>query len=806
VGGELHPGRSQSPISKALTDSRKLSSPNNSIFFALQTKANNGHQYIQQLIDKGVNAFVVSDERFITNGANFILVRDSKKALQKWASFHRDQFDIEVVGVTGSNGKTIVKEWLYQTLEADLKIVRSPKSYNSQIGVPLSLLQIKEHHELGIFEAGISEPVEMMSHVEMIKPTIGVFTNIGDAHAAGFLSIEQKLNEKLQLFNQSKVLIYCEDHSMVAKALKGHKAELVSWGKSPSSKLRILNQIAEQFGTRLSLRYGTGEENEIFIPFQDSASIENAMHCVAFMYSKGYDVDVINERIKELHPIEMRLFQKDGHNNTLIIQDFYNSDFQSLEIALDFANRQHRGGRLTLILSDILQSDADDELLYRQVAELLNAKGVKVLIGIGPKLIEYKWLFKGIESQFFNSTSEYLSTYRDDYFKNETVVLKGARKFSFERISRKLEHKLHRTVLEINLNALAMNLNTFRAALDQNTKIMAMVKAQSYGSGGHQIAKLLESKGVDYLAVAYTQEGVELRKDGITLPIMVMNPEEDNLDQLLEYNLQANVYSFTVLEQLVEAVQRTGSIKTKVHLEFNTGMARLGFDEEDIEQVIEQIKNQHALELISVFSHLAAADESKHNEFTVKQCESFGVIAERFKNEFGSQIIAHILNSAGAIDYPEFQFDMIRLGIGLYGINPTSSAVDLENVYTFKSYISQIRYIPSKQSVGYGRRSISDQDRRVAILPLGYADGLNRLLSNGNGAVRIKGVVAPIVGNICMDMCMVDVSHINCEEGDMVVIFDSQAQIEEFAEVAQTIPYEVLTSIAQRVQRVFIEE
>lgn len=788
-----------------LIDSRKLNYPAQTLFVAIKTSSNDGHGYIPDLIERGVASFLVSKKEAITSSANFILVRDTKRALQKWAQAHREQFSYPVIGIAGSNGKTIVKEWLYQLLHQDKRIVRSPKSYNSQVGVPLSLLQMKSHHELGIFEAGISEPVEMMSLKQMIQPTLGIFTNIGDAHASGFLSIEQKLNEKLQLFNDAQTLICCSDQKQVMKSVSLAADRLFTWGENTDSTVRIVDRRTEGDRTFVRLEY-EGTRYQLWIPFTDDASFENAMHCVAAMLYFQIDENTINTRLAALHAIEMRLFQKQGINDCLIIQDYYNSDLHSLEVALNFAKRQHRGGRFTVILSDIYQSELEDSKLYAKVAELMRTKSVDRLFAIGSGISKHSDYFTGIESQFFSDTEQFMTHFQADWFGKETILLKGARVFEFEQIERRLDQKIHRTVLEINLNSLADNLNYFRSKLEPETKLMAMVKAHSYGSGSHEIAKLLEAKGVDYLAVAYTQEGVRLREDGVTLPIMVMNPEEDNLSQLLDYGLEANVYSFGVLNSLIDCLQRSGHVKARIHLEFDTGMARLGFNELELEELIERIQSASTLRVASVFSHLAAADEEQHKNFTIEQCERFKPIGERVKEVFGQEVIMHTLNSAGALAYPEYQFDMIRLGIGLYGINPTATSAELSNVYTLKSYISQIRFVPADESVGYSRRGVADQERRIAVLPIGYADGWNRLLSNGNGSVKIKGIEAPIVGNVCMDMCMVDVSHINCDEGDLVVLFSTQEEIEDIAKASQTIPYEVLTSISQRVQRVFIEE
>lgn len=806
MNGQLNEAGQNGLIQHVLIDSRRLHHAHSSLFVAIKTKTNDGHHYIDELIQRGVSNFLISDPNYISENANFVLVKDSKTALQKFAAEHRSRFDLPIIGITGSNGKTIVKEWLHQLLHNRYSIVRSPRSFNSQVGVPLSLLQIADNHNLGIFEAGISEPVEMMALEQMIQPEIGVFTNIGDAHSAGFMSKEQKLNEKLQLFNRSKVLVYSSQQDEVNKAVQSNKSvKHFSWGFKESDTVKILERKIVDNSTEYTLEF-ISHSFTMQIPFTDNASQENAMHCVAVMLYLGFAPSEIQKSIQTLHPIEMRMFQREGINNCLIIEDYYNTDFHSLELALDFALRQHRGGKFTLVLSDIFQSELPDDELYLKVADLVKSKPVSRLIAVGENLSKHRALFKNLKSLFFQDINDLLEHFQNDWFTDETILMKGARQFSFEKLGRKLSKRLHQTCLEINLNALADNLNFFRSRLDSDTKIMAMVKAHSYGSGSHQVAHLLQSKGLDFLAVAYTQEGVQLRKDGITLPIMVMNPEEGNLDQLLEHDLQANVYSFKILDDLVQTLRTTAHVSANIHLEFNTGMARLGFENSDLDELIGILQKEANLKVVTAFSHLAASDEKAHDEFTKSQCEQFEKIAAQLKSELGDGIIAHILNSAGVISHPEYQMDMIRLGIGLYGVDPSEASTQLSNVYKLKSYISQIRFVAAKESVGYGRSGIVEEDRRIAILPIGYADGWNRLLSNGVGTVRIKGIDVPVVGKICMDMCMVDVTHVHCHEGDEVIFFESQDDIEAIAKATGTIPYEVLTSISERVQRVFVEE
>jgi alanine racemase len=801
-------------IDDILIDSRRLISPTKSLFFALKTSRNDGHRYIEELIRKGVQNFVVSDASFCKRfpRAHFIQVKNTHEALQKVAATHRQKFDFPVVGITGSNGKTIVKEWLFQLLQNDYNIVRSPKSYNSQIGVPLSVWQMQKEHNLAIFEAGISEPDEMARLEKIIRPTIGILTNIGSAHDTNFFNAQQKTGEKLNLFKQVETLIYSPDNEVIREVLirsgLDQKIKLFTWSAKTEADLQITSIEKEKNTTRITGIYKEKTHN-ITIPFTDDASIENAIHCWATLFHLGYKNQMIAPRIRHLQPIAMRLEMLEGINNCNIINDSYNSDIQSLTIALDFLNQQSRNGQKTLILSDILQSNHPEMNLYRQVADLLESRNVTKLIGIGPGISRQAGLFH-METAFFKSTDAFMQQYPFSSFSNEHILIKGARIFEFERISKALQKKDHETVLEINLNALIQNLNFYRQRLKPTTKIMAMVKAFSYGSGSYEIANALQFHHVDYLSVAYADEGVELRKAGIRTPVMVMNPDEQSFDAILKYHLEPEIYSFRILDRLEEAIKRNllpSNKPVKIHIKMDTGMHRLGFEPEDIEQLIEQITQNPLIRVQSLFSHLAASDEPEKDGFTRQQIALFETTSHLIRQHFNYPIDRHILNSAGITRFPDKQFEMVRLGISLYGISTDPEMISaLENVSTLRSSISQIKTIKAGETIGYGRRHQVTKTMKIATIPIGYADGLLRILSNGVGHIIVNKQKAPIVGNICMDMCMIDITGINAKEGDPVEIFGSHQSVTELSQKAGTIPYEILAGISRRVKRVYFQE
>ena len=807
-------------IEHILLDSRKLLFPAASLFFALDGPRRKGNLFISELYHKGVRCFVV-DEIFTEadvldfRDADFLQVPDVLQALQLLTAFHRQQFTIPVIGITGSNGKTIVKEWLYQLLQPNHQIIRSPKSYNSQIGVPLSVWQMNAQHTLGIFEAGISQPDEMQKLAKIIAPTIGVVTNIGEAHGEGFLNIRQKINEKLKLFVKSDVLIYGADDLDLNEAVNlfknnvraGQPFEIFNWSKKDSATLQIIGVESINSQTTISAQWK--DEAIIFtIPFTDTASIENAITCCCVLLYLGIEINAIAEGMLQLKPVEMRLELKQGINNCSIINDSYNADINSLAIALDFLQQQQQHAKRTLILSDILQSGKTSGELYDDVAAILEQKNINRFIGIGPEISKQKNAFKNLaETVFFSSSAEFKQQFHSQHFHNETILLKGARVFEFEQISHLLEEKIHQTVLEINLNAIIHNLNTYQQQLNPGVKLMAMVKAFSYGSGSFEIANLLQYHKVDYLAVAYADEGVELRKAGITLPIMVMNAEEITYDVLVQYNLEPELFSFGILSSFEKYLMQCGITNYPVHIKLDTGMRRLGFEQKDMEELCNRLKASAVFKIQSVFSHLAASDSDLHDAFTKMQAAAFLQGCEQIKNVTNYSFICHIANTSAIHRHKELQFDMVRLGIGLYGVDANPDVQhQLKNVTTLKTTISQIKKVKAGESIGYSRKGVAEKDSTIATVRIGYADGYPRLLSNGMGKMLVNGNQVPVIGNVCMDMTMLDISAVNVNEGDEVIVFGEQLPVSELALLAQSIPYEILTGISQRVKRVYFEE
>jgi Alr-MurF fusion protein len=816
INGTVHGNNEHNVIIRnLLIDSRKIITAENSLFFAIKGERNDGHIFISDLYEKGVRSFVVSTlpkDLNIFSDAAFVIVKDTLFGLQLLCAYHRERFHIPVIGITGSNGKTLVKEWLFQLLREDKSIVRSPKSFNSQVGVPLSVWQMNDDHDLAIFEAGISKPNEMALLQQIIQPTIGLITNIGQAHDENFENQKQKVTEKLKLFTHSEVLIYCRDYLSIHEEISNTKhfpeLSVFTWSRRSRADLlvgRISKSVAD---TEIQAVY-KNDFIRIHIPFTDEASIENAIHCWAMMLYLGYENGVIAERMKFLSPVAMRLELKEGINNCSIINDSYNSDLGSLSIALDFLNQQKQHPKKTLILSDILQSGKNEENLYKEVAENIHKKGISRLIGIGEAISRQSHLFN-VEKSFYNSTAEFLQQYNNSFFRDETILLKGARAFGFEAISKVIQQKAHETILEINLNAIVHNLNYFRSRIKADTKIMAMVKAFSYGSGSFEIANILQFHRVDYLAVAYADEGIELRKAGITLPIMVMNPEEQSYDSMIQYNLEPEIYSFRVLNMFEETVKRSERNLSKqiaIHIKLDTGMHRLGFEPEDVNELIVRIKNNKQLKIRSIFSHLVATDEAEHDQFTWQQIRKFTDMSDNIQSHLDYPVLKHILNSAGISRFPDAQFDMVRLGIGLYGIGTNAAEqTQLQNVSTLKTSISQIKNIPTNETIGYSRKGVATRDTKIATVPIGYADGLSRKLSNGKGKMFVKGKPAPIIGNVCMDMCMIDITDINANENDEVIVFGEAYPIAEVAKDVGTIPYEVLTNVSRRVKRVYYQE
>jgi Alr-MurF fusion protein len=797
------------PVNYLLTDSRKLVNPPYSLFFAISGERHNGHKFIRELYSKGVRQFVVEHMQDLSliamPEASVLKVGNSVLALQQVAACHRRQFTMPVIGITGSNGKTIVKEWLATLLGKQFNIVRSPKSYNSQIGVPLSVWQMNATHTLGIFEAGISRPGEMARLQEVIKPAIGVFTNIGTAHDEGFENTTQKISEKLKLFDSCQTICYCRDHLLIHKqiqALKQPQQQTFTWSRTEAGADVFLYQTEQEHGQSiLHIRYA-GHDLQVQAPFADDASLENGMHCISLMLYFGMDAIEIQNRLRMLQPVSMRLEMKEGINGCYLIDDTYNNDLAGLTMSLDFLNLQRQRDTKTLILSDVLETGLPEKELYQQIGHLLQTKGVNRLIGIGEVISGNRQYFTQA-GEFYLTTHDFLQQALLKKFNNELILIKGARSFAFEQIVHKLLQKTHGTMLEINLEALSHNLNFYKSKLSNQTKIMVMVKAFAYGSGSAEIASLLQFHRVDYLAVAYADEGVVLRENGIHLPIMVMNPSPQTFDKLLSYRLEPELYSFSILNNFIQYLHTTGQ-QSPVHVKLDTGMHRLGFEEQDMPQLIQLLKAHRELTVASVFSHLAAADEEEYNYFSTEQMNRFRKMALAIEQELGYSPIRHILNSAGIVRFPEYQLDMVRLGIGLYGVEATNQEqAQLETVGTLKTTISQIKQVKAGDTIGYSRKGKVTRDSRIATIAIGYADGFDRRLSNGAGKVWINGKLAPLIGNVCMDMSMVDITGIEAEEGDEVIIFGKQHPISEMARQIGTIPYEILTGVSERVKRVF---
>lgn len=798
-------------VSWLLTDSRSLSFPEETLFFALKTKRNDGHKYIPELYARGVRNFVVNslpDDKETFQDANFLQVSDPLKALQRLAEVHRCRYQMPVIGITGSNGKTVVKEWLYQLLSPTRAIVRSPRSYNSQIGVPLSVWMLNEQADLGIFEAGISEQGEMDSLQSIIRPTIGVLTNIGGAHQENFTSLQEKCLEKLTLFKGCDVIIYNGDNELISTCVNKSlfTAKEIAWSQKDSERPLFIRGIQKyEDHTRILFRY-LGIESEYQIPFIDDASIENSLHCLAVCIYLMLTPEQIQYGMAHLEPVAMRLEVKEGKNGCILINDTYNSDLASLDIALDFQFRRSQSKKMkrTLILSDMLETGQSNNMLYRKVAQYVHSRGIDKFIGIGQELSLAENKFN-VEKYFFPDTAAFLASDVYQNLRNELVLIKGARKFHFEEISESLELKVHETILSINLSALVDNLNYFRSRLHADTKMVCMIKASAYGAGSYEIAKTLQDHKVDYLAVAVADEGSELRKAGITSSILIMNPEISAFKTLFDYKLEPEIYSFHLLEALIKEAKKEGITDFPVHIKLDTGMHRLGFRAEEIPHLIEVLKGQTAVIPRSVFSHLVGSDSERFDAFTRMQIETFERAAAQLQDAFPHKILRHICNSAGIERFPGAQFDMVRLGIGLYGINPVDNSI-IHNVSSLHTTILQIKDVPCDDTVGYSRKGTLDRDSRIAAIPIGYADGLNRHLGNRHGYCLVNGHKAYYVGNICMDVCMIDVTDIPCKEGDQVEIFGDNLLVTVLSDILDTIPYEILTGISTRVKRVYYQD
>ena len=789
------------PITSLLTDSRKAISSEGAVFFAITGEHHDGHRYIHDLYEKGVRQFVLESAAPALHALpdlNVLLVHSSLEALQSLVSFHRTLIPVPVIGITGSNGKTIVKEWLFQLLSPDYKIAKNPGSYNSQLGVPLSVWQLQSHHELGIFEAGISKPGEMEKLANVIQPSIGIFTTLGPAHNEGFSSLQQKVKEKIKLFNGCKLVIYCKDHSLVDEAIQHAGHPSLSWGFASTAGVQVRN---EQGKFQVSFK---GTSFVLLLPFSDKASVENCFHCVTVMLHLGYNGSEIQERVRALQSVPMRLELKEGINQSQLIDDTYNNDLAGLQISLEFLANQHQKNKKRLILSDVLESGLPDEELAKQIGNLVLKNKIHSFIGIGPALSKHRNHFPP-DARFYLTTEDFLSNMDWDTIHQEIVLVKGARKFAFEKIIERLQRKVHGTIMEIDLGAVVHNLNFFRASLKPSTKIMVMVKAFAYGSGSPEIANLLQYHKVDYLGVAYADEGIELRKNNITLPIMVMNPSDESFGAILQYKLEPELYGFKILNSFLNFLRGR---PCAIHIKLDTGMHRLGFTEHELDDLIRILGANPTLRVASVFSHLAGADDAEHDEFSKAQAQRFEAAAKKLSEAIGYKPLYHILNSPGILRLPQWQFDMVRLGIGLYGVDPTLDKIKgLKPVATLKTIISQIKHIPPGETIGYGRRGkVNNDPMTIATIAIGYADGFSRAFSRGAGKVLIRGKQVPVIGNVCMDMTMVDITGLQAQEGDEVIIFGPELPIQEVASSIQTIPYEILTNTSERVKRVFVTE
>ena len=836
-------GNSEGQIRWLLTDSRSLCFPEETLFFALKTQRNDGHRYISDLYRRGVRHFVVEQVpehiEVLYPDADFLRVPSPLAALQRLAERHRDEFDIPIIGITGSNGKTMVKEWLYQLLLPSQKIVRSPRSYNSQIGVPLSVWLLNEQTEVGIFEAGISQPGEMSALRDIIQPTIGVLTSLGPAHQENFRSMEEKCMEKLELMHDTEAVVYCSDNDVVSRCIRRmqYKGEKIAWSRYDENVAFFVKSVQPLNYSSSSLLLPPsstityicqGEENTFTIPFIDEASIENAITCAAVALHLGITPAQLADRMSRLEPVAMRLEVKQGQHGCILINDSYNSDINSLDIALDFMGRRGYEGTgvrgrentalpRTIVLSDIFQTGISPDLLYAQVSDLCVKRGIDKFIGIGPELSAQADRIHIADKQFFADVNHFLASDTFNDLHDELILLKGARPFGFDRITEQLEQKVHETILEVNLNAVVENLNYYRSFLKPETKMVCMIKADAYGAGAVEIAKTLQDQRVDYLAVAVADEGVTLRKAGITANIMIMNPEMTAFKTMFDYDLEPEVYSFRLMDALIKAARKEGITGWPVHIKLDTGMHRLGFDPiQDIDEVIDRLKHQNAIIPRSVFSHFVGSDSDDFDAFSARQFELFEQGSQKLQSAFSHKILRHMDNSAGIEHFPERQLDMCRLGLGLYGVDPYSSPKlgeagrglnkGLSCVSTLKTTILQLRHVPAGDTVGYSRKGKIERDSVIAAIPIGYADGLNRHLGNRHGYCLVRGQKAEYVGNICMDVAMIDVTDIPCQEGDQVEIFGEHLPVTVLSDIIDTIPYEVLTAVSNRVKRVYFQD
>lgn len=812
--GAHHYGENAADVAFILTDSRSLCFPEETLFFALQTNRNDGHKYIPELYQRGVRNFVVTnvpaDRAETYPDANFLKVSNTLKALQRLAERHRDEFDIPVVGITGSNGKTMVKEWLYQLLSPEMFVTRSPRSYNSQIGVPLSVWLMDEHTQVGIFEAGISKPGEMAALRAIIRPTIAVLTNLGTAHQENFSSMEAKCREKLVLFHDARTVVYDADDAIVRRIVSETdiQGETIAWSRRDKNAAFYVSEVKKEDAMSVVSYIYKGVAGRYSLPFIDAASVSNSIICAVVALQLGLSRDALDRRMRLLEPVAMRLEVKEGQHGCTLINDSYNSDINSLDIALDFMNRRpdHKGRRHTLILSDIYQSGKASRELYKEVSDLALKRDVEKFIGIGPQLCAQAEEIQLPEKFFFHTVEQFIHSEVFRSLHNEVILLKGARKFGFDQVTELLVKKVHETILEVNLNNVVENLNHYRSFLKPTTKLVCMIKADAYGSGSVEIAKTLQDHRVDYLAVAVADEGVTLRRNGITANVMIMNPEMTAFKTMFDYDLEPEVYSFRLLEALIRAAEKEGITDYPVHVKLDTGMHRLGFDPTaDMKRLIDRLKHQNAIIPRSVFSHFVGSDSDAFDDFSARQFALFDAGSKQLQAAFSHKILRHMDNSAGIEHFPERQMDMCRLGLGLYGVDPRTNAM-LQNVSTLKTTILQMHCVKAGETVGYSRKGVIEHDSLIAAIPIGYADGLDRRLGNRRCYCLVNGKKAPYVGNICMDVAMIDVTGIDCREGDSVEIFGDHLPVTVLSDVLETIPYEVLTGVSTRVKRVYFQD
>ena len=812
--GAHHYGENAADVAFILTDSRSLCFPEETLFFALQTNRNDGHKYIPELYQRGVRNFVVTDvpaDRAETYpDANFLKVSNTLKALQRLAERHRDEFDIPVVGITGSNGKTMVKEWLYQLLSPEMFVTRSPRSYNSQIGVPLSIWLMDEHTQVGVFEAGISKPGEMAALRAIIRPTIAVLTNLGTAHQENFSSMEAKCREKLVLFHDARIVVYDADDAIVRRIVSETdiQGETIAWSRRDKNAAFYVSEVKKEDAMSVVSYIYKGVAGRYSLPFIDAASVSNSIICAVVALQLGLSRDALDRRMRLLEPVAMRLEVKEGQHGCTLINDSYNSDINSLDIALDFMNRRpdHKGRRHTLVLSDIYQSGKASRELYKEVSDLALKRDVEKFIGIGPQLFAQAEEIQLPEKFFFHTVDQFIHSEVFRSLHNEVILLKGARKFGFDQVTELLVKKVHETILEVNLNNVVENLNHYRSFLKPTTKLVCMIKADAYGSGSVEIAKTLQDHRVDYLAVAVADEGVTLRRNGITANVMIMNPEMTAFKTMFDYDLEPEVYSFRLLEALIRAAEKEGITDYPVHVKLDTGMHRLGFDPTaDMKRLIDRLKHQNAIIPRSVFSHFVGSDSDAFDDFSARQFALFDAGSKQLQAAFSHKILRHMDNSAGIEHFPERQMDMCRLGLGLYGVDPRTNAM-LQNVSTLKTTILQMHCVKAGETVGYSRKGVIEHDSLIAAIPIGYADGLDRRLGNRRCYCLVNGKKAPYVGNICMDVAMIDVTGIDCREGDSVEIFGDHLPVTVLSDVLETIPYEVLTGVSTRVKRVYFQD